>query len=733
MKVIKFAPGLIPVLKHGTHDQKSHGNWAHGSSYGDFTLEEGADSTKLATYSHPNGTRVIFQNLSKVESSSPMVKETLETIDGLSKKYPVPNLTFVVQSGEGGGIVARGHDGIAYSPANTDEPERIQAWLDYKKMPPATDPNAPYIAIRQRVIAPDSMPKVTYVGAGGFIRPEKTQEQKTAYLKEIITHEWGHALDKRSQAVSDAQFRNRDNTSTSNYGNKNGREFFAETFAAFELGGLVKDRPDNIPNYKKASEYLEMDSLKGKVSKESFEGFVVYENFETEEPLLIEGGTPLDFDEPFAKHQDHDQSSHGNWAEGSEGSSSELSNDSIRDIISGSDTVNEMYQKVAERLGKSMKPKLEDLSEEEINFFRGVTDVNIQAQSLLDGEIRFTPFQTWGQGIYISSEPEYAQTYGELIGLKLDKSAKLVEGEIAWAKAYSLFDKETSLDMPKILDRITSGKMDNFSDSDIANIYWAAKGYDGYSVYKYGRAEVVLFNADKLTVNKADIGEAVRKHKEHDQSSHGNWADGAFDEETEAEDAQNEYFDRYGFEPLTGDPAGTTREEIDALGYYATAGYRNINEGLREGWKNENDAPRIANLDTLIENSPDIFGDKTLYRVINDEVIADLQPGDIFIDKGYTSTTRVDITKDENISVKQDLLNISDKNNTVVAILPNERKNGKGLAVDMYANATDGVTRTNGVLTASAEREKEVLLPRSTALKFIGMENKVAVFQRVDQ
>lgn len=30
MKVIKFAPGLIPVLKHGEHDQKTHGNWARG-------------------------------------------------------------------------------------------------------------------------------------------------------------------------------------------------------------------------------------------------------------------------------------------------------------------------------------------------------------------------------------------------------------------------------------------------------------------------------------------------------------------------------------------------------------------------------------------------------------------------------------------------------------------------------------------------------------------------------
>ena len=32
MKVIKFAPGLIPVLKHQEHDQSSHGNWAKGGN-----------------------------------------------------------------------------------------------------------------------------------------------------------------------------------------------------------------------------------------------------------------------------------------------------------------------------------------------------------------------------------------------------------------------------------------------------------------------------------------------------------------------------------------------------------------------------------------------------------------------------------------------------------------------------------------------------------------------------
>lgn len=34
MKVIKFAPGLIPVLKHQEHDQSTHGSWATGQKGG---------------------------------------------------------------------------------------------------------------------------------------------------------------------------------------------------------------------------------------------------------------------------------------------------------------------------------------------------------------------------------------------------------------------------------------------------------------------------------------------------------------------------------------------------------------------------------------------------------------------------------------------------------------------------------------------------------------------------
>jgi len=448
MKVIKFAPGLIPVFKHQQHDQSSHGNWAHGSSFGDFTLEEGADSKKLAIYSHPNGTRVIFQNLSKVESSSPMVKETLETISDLSKKYPVPNLTFVVQSGEGGGIVPRGMDGATFTPGDgTNSAAVIDAYIKSKGMPAANDTSAPYISVRLRVVAPDSVPRVTYTSdGGGFIRPEQTQEQKTANLRELITHEWGHALDTRSQAVSDAQFRNRDKTSTTDYGNKNGREFFAETFAAFELGGLTRNKPDNIPDYKKAAEYLGIDSLKAKVSKESFEGFIVYDNFETGEPLLMEGGTPLDFDEPFTKHQEHDQSTHGSWA--GDGVSFEQDRNSLT-----------MQDKSGQTLA----------SVDFVNLGNNRLDIN--SIDSFDG----------GKG--------YA--------------TKVLE------KLYSLFP-EHSIFWGKTIVPESTHLAQKFSD-------------------KYGRTEFMPWGEGVIAGYEWGqlYGDTtVKKHQEHDQSTHGSWATG---------------------------------------------------------------------------------------------------------------------------------------------------------------------------------------------------------------
>jgi hypothetical protein len=54
-----------------------------------------------------------------------------------------------------------------------------------------------------------------------------------------------------------------------------------------------------------------------------------------------------------------------------------------------------------------------------------------------------------------------------------------------------------------------------------------------------------------------------------------------------------------------------------------------------------------SNLDKAIEESPELFGDKNLYRVVGKSLTDELEEGDILTDKGFTSTTRVDITSTE--------------------------------------------------------------------------------------
>ena len=107
-------------------------------------------------------------------------------------------------------------------------------------------------------------------------------------------------------------------------------------------------------------------------------------------------------------------------------------------------------------------------------------------------------------------------------------------------------------------------------------------------------------------------------------------------------------------------------------------------------------------------------------------------------DKGFMSTTRVDITSEAGLEVLQNLQLIRVTDDRPSIILPSESKTGKGLAVDYMKNAV--VDLFNNVATANNERE--VLLPRNTSLKFMGYKKinegkddvmDVAVFQRLDK
>jgi hypothetical protein len=256
----------------------------------------------------------------------------------------------------------------------------------------------------------------------------------------------------------------------------------------------------------------------------------------------------------------------------------------------------------------------------------------------------------------------------------------------------------------------------------------------------------------------------ILKHQEHDQSTHGNWATGNFNEETEGEDAQNTYFETYGIKTDgSNEPVGISREEIRSLDDYTADGFKKINQYLRLGGTspyeegsyydresrgiNEN---RVADLDKLIEESPNLFGDKNLYRIFANDVLQDLNEGDVLTDKAYLSTTRVDITDSKNIDTLQNLQMISESNDRTAIILPSPSGKGKGLAVDYMKNAVSDLF-TN---TSTANSEKEVILPRNTPLKYMGLKEVnmgirparlfdtergtdmnmvVAVFQRMDK
>lgn len=185
------------------------------------------------------------------------------------------------------------------------------------------------------------------------------------------------------------------------------------------------------------------------------------------------------------------------------------------------------------------------------------------------------------------------------------------------------------------------------------------------------------------------------------------------------------------FESLDGERDVSRELQVEN---YATAGYQGINATARGSQKSdaylEN---KISVIDRTIQESPDEFGDKTLYRVSSDRLIKDLTPGDTFIDKGFLSTTRKNVTT--NASARKQLGNLSPTEDTVMVILPSPSRTGKGLAVDAFLKSR-GYDGQNEFWN----KEKEVLLPRDTPLLFLGISattdtegKSVAVFQRMDK
>jgi len=122
--------------------------------------------------------------------------------------------------------------------------------------------------------------------------------------------------------------------------------------------------------------------------------------------------------------------------------------------------------------------------------------------------------QTWGQGIYATPDKQDAASYGQVIGMKLDSSASILRDELQWAEKVPA-------------DVVTHDSMtmkDNYSMSDIYNLYWAGKGYDGFQPHG---GEMVLFNTGKLTLYSKNVGAPITKFNPyHDEKGRFSTGDG---------------------------------------------------------------------------------------------------------------------------------------------------------------------------------------------------------------
>jgi hypothetical protein len=261
--------------------------------------------------------------------------------------------------------------------------------------------------------------------------------------------------------------------------------------------------------------------------------------------------------------------------------------------------------------------------------------------------------------------------------------------------------------------------------------------------------------AKSVPFPKGDVGTlgdpilTVQKHApgQHDQKTHGGKGGGggvSWSKENNFKLNYTENTEIYGiydetFDVNTYDPTDTGNNDVvNAVTNYTENGYKEMNDlargrGLDPSIDQRYVEGSIANLDKAIDDCPQIIGDKNLYRVYSDRVLEKLEVGDVVVDKGFLSTTRIDITGSDLTSrnARERLGSITDSADTMAVILPSPNETGKGLIVDMWLPA-------NGISSAGTivERELEVILPRNTSLTFLGyqgsFQEKVAIFQRND-
>jgi hypothetical protein len=158
-------------------------------------------------------------------------------------------------------------------------------------------------------------------------------------------------------------------------------------------------------------------------------------------------------------------------------------------------------------------------------------------------------------------------------------------------------------------------------------------------------------------------------------------------------------------------------DERSTLHKYTGNGYKDMNSALRGtnqgSGGDEVTLPStlldIETMDALIQRAPIVKSETPVFRVFNAYLVTGLKPGYVYVDKGYMSTTLVDISAKKGRTIRNHLGDIEPTMDVVGRIKPNGHNSGLSLN---HAEAG----------ASPFPKEQEFILPRGSQLKYLGFE-----------
>jgi hypothetical protein len=369
---------------------------------------------------------------------------------------------------------------------------------------------------------------------------------------------------------------------------------------------------------------------------------------------------------PILKHQEHDQSSHGSWAKGSSESDYQMSH---RPSL-GSGTEGDMDGASLDNVSNGIYPD-DVYSPRGVQIYgTGYKELDKQAHALI---------------MEYRGKPEKSITIYRAIP-KDASTSKISGGEwVTPIKQYAVQHGQSNLnDDYQILTREVKAK-EIFTSGDS----WLEWGY---------------------------APSTVQKHQDHDQKTHGNWATGGGDTAiNKFENAANQAYGT-GEEAFTIDYTGDN--SVAALGEYLARGHT-VNDNIRSSGdldrgdgKTYADSSVVKGLDNAIEMAPRMPNQK-VWRTASAEAIENLKVNGVYIDKGFTSTTAVDITHPDNGMLLLTLSTVSSGRKALMEI--DTGSVGKGLYIPKMFPGQP-----------IAEKEREFLLPRETKMRYLGSDFNIS-------